>query len=580
MAKVTRKVQNIQRKKLKNLSGQFEKSALETIDENQKDFVASAKTTTNVVRYTSVQLLNRRTNRINQKNAALRTNSSVSAKQIATEKKILGTLTRRTNNKILDQKSVSDLSNKDYAAYSRLSRRNQIKYLKDSRYDSVDINNYKTSKGIHLLKKSGKNIKKSSSAAVAASSATINTPDETAKQALTRKVSSSAAQLANKAKQKVYTQVKRASQITVKKIGTVITKIVIQIVLALAGFLLPILLIIICIFLPILLLVSTFSEFFFPTERNSTAIVLPEAVEEWRPTVETYCDKYGIAEYVDLALALIATESSGNEPDPMQAAEGAYGLYCLKTQNQHGGHSHSPNGIPTGHGECSINAGIQELRDALKKANVENPDDIDHIMVAIQGYNFGMDGWINWINQHGGKYTLELATTYSVTKMPIGAKGTPSHAQKVMQYYSSSYSANEHHDIDSNGKWRWPLDGYTTISSDYGWRSDPFSGATTLHNGIDFPAPSGTNIHAVADGTVTWANYSTTAGNWTGIAHGNGITSVYMHQSVLLVAPGTKVKKGDVIGLVGTTGSSTGNHLHLGVQKNGKYVNPWDYLTK
>ena len=71
-----------------------------------------------------------------------------------------------------------------------------------------------------------------------------------------------------------------------------------------------------------------------------------------------FCLLYtSIPGYVDLALALMQVESSGNEPDPMQAAEGAYGLYCLKTKNNSGGHSHSPNGIPSGHGECSVNAG-------------------------------------------------------------------------------------------------------------------------------------------------------------------------------------------------------------------------------
>ena len=94
--------------------------------------------------------------------------------------------------------------------------------------------------------------------------------------------------------------------------------------------------------------------------------------------------------------------SVGAEPDPMQAAEGSYGLYCIQTKNNHGGHSHSPGGIPKGHGECSINAGVQELRDALKAAKVENPYDIGRIMVALQGYNYGMSGWITWINQHGG----------------------------------------------------------------------------------------------------------------------------------------------------------------------------------
>ena len=172
------------------------------------------------------------------------------------------------------------------------------------------------------------------------------------------------------------------------------------------------------------------------TTAGTAASPLSDQVEKWRPMVSQYCTKYKIPDYVDLALALMQAESSGSEPDPMQAAEGAYGLYCLKTKNNNGGHSHSPNGIPTGHGECSINAGVQELRDALKKADVESPYDIDHIKVAIQGYNYGMDRWISWIKKHGGKYTLALSKEYSDTMMPAGAKGTPNHAEKVMKYYS------------------------------------------------------------------------------------------------------------------------------------------------
>lgn len=186
----------------------------------------------------------------------------------------------------------------------------------------------------------------------------------------------------------------------------------------------------------IFLLTALMSAADMGTTAGTAASPLSAQVEKWRPSVTQYCTKYNIPDYVDLALALIQVESSGNEPDPMQAAEGAYGLYCLRTKNNNGGHSHSPNGIPSGHGECSINAGIQELRDALKKAGVESPYDIDHIKVAIQGYNYGMDRWINWIKKHGGKYTLALSKEYSATMMPAGAKGTPNHAEKVMRYYS------------------------------------------------------------------------------------------------------------------------------------------------
>lgn len=172
------------------------------------------------------------------------------------------------------------------------------------------------------------------------------------------------------------------------------------------------------------------------SSQSTQSAALSPAVEAWRPIVQKYCDKYKIGDYTDLALALMMQESGGAEPDPMQAAEGSYGLYCLKTKNNSGGHSHSLGGIPKGHGECSINAGVQELRDALKAAKVKDPYDIGRIMVALQGYNYGMSRWIQWINQHGGVYTLALSREYSRTMMPAGAKGTPEHAQLVMRYYT------------------------------------------------------------------------------------------------------------------------------------------------
>ena len=126
----------------------------------------------------------------------------------------------------------------------------------------------------------------------------------------------------------------------------------------------------------------------------------------------------------------------------------------------------------------------------------------------------------------------------------------------------------------------WPCPGYTTVSSDFGYRSDPFTGKTTYHSGIDIPAPSGTPIVASASGTVAWSNMNATAGNWVGINHGNGVYTVYMHMSVRLVAEGATVSQGQTIGLVGTTGSSTGNHLHFSVRQNGGYVSPWNYISK
>ena len=124
----------------------------------------------------------------------------------------------------------------------------------------------------------------------------------------------------------------------------------------------------------------------------------------------------------------------------------------------------------------------------------------------------------------------------------------------------------------------WPCPGHTNVSSGFGYRSDPFTGKQTYHSGIDIPAPAGTPVVAATSGTVAWANYSSSAGNWIGINHGNGVYTVYMHMSALLVSAGTSVSAGQTIGLVGTTGSSTGNHLHFSVRKNGVYVSPWNYV--
>ena len=137
----------------------------------------------------------------------------------------------------------------------------------------------------------------------------------------------------------------------------------------------------------------------------------------------------------------------------------------------------------------------------------------------------------------------------------------------------------------ASGKWTWPVPGHMTISSDYSMRSDPFgSGSTSMHNGIDIPAPSGTKIVAASDGTLAWANYSSTAGNWIGINHGNNVYSVYMHQSSFAkgLKVGQKIRKGQTIGYVGTTGNSTGNHLHFEIRMGGaggtERRNPHDYL--
>ena len=113
-----------------------------------------------------------------------------------------------------------------------------------------------------------------------------------------------------------------------------------------------------------------------------------------------------------------------------------------------------------------------------------------------------------------------------------------------------------------------------SLSSSYGMRVHPITGKLARHNGVDIPAPYGTPIYATADGIVGRAQRLGGYGNYVEIEHGNEIETRYGHMSSYVVRPGQQVKKGDVIGYVGSTGRSTGPHLHYEVYRGGQTVNP------
>ena len=117
------------------------------------------------------------------------------------------------------------------------------------------------------------------------------------------------------------------------------------------------------------------------------------------------------------------------------------------------------------------------------------------------------------------------------------------------------------------------------FTSGYGVRSDPFRGRAAMHAGIDLAGPIGTPIYATADATVGRSEYNSGGyGNLVELEHGHGIQTRYGHLSKSLVSAGQKVKRGDVIGLMGSTGRSTGSHLHYEVRIDGKAVNPVPFL--
>ncbi len=146
-------------------------------------------------------------------------------------------------------------------------------------------------------------------------------------------------------------------------------------------------------------------------------------------------------------------------------------------------------------------------------------------------------------------------------------------------------AASDQHDSNtgqnssgSSGRLMWPVPSCHSISSGYGYRIHPVTGERKLHAGIDIPCSTGSTIVAAESGTVIAAGYNAYNGNYIKIRHGNGIATMYLHCSRLLVSNGSHVRRGQTIAKSGATGMVSGAHLHFVVQKNGSYVNPSNYL--
>ncbi|MCG6874189.1 MAG: M23 family metallopeptidase [Betaproteobacteria bacterium] len=153
---------------------------------------------------------------------------------------------------------------------------------------------------------------------------------------------------------------------------------------------------------------------------------------------------------------------------------------------------------------------------------------------------------------------------------------------KQMEWHTEHLGMIEGSMVESRAKARQlptslPVAG-TWRASGFGWRIDPITGQAAVHEGIDFIAESGTPIRAAAAGVVAFAGYHPTYGNLVEVDHGGGLLTRYAHASKLLVKQGEFVKRGAVIAKVGTTGRSTGSHLHFEVRQNGKALNPTPFL--
>ena len=149
---------------------------------------------------------------------------------------------------------------------------------------------------------------------------------------------------------------------------------------------------------------------------------------------------------------------------------------------------------------------------------------------------------------------------------------------EMKQIESEIYALTNLDSEYSGGIMAWPAPGYTTITSPFGYRIHPIFGVQRFHTGLDIGSPLGSSIIAANKGTVVKTAYSSSYGNMIMIDHGGGILTVYAHLAEILVNTGQEVERGTIIAKSGSTGWSTGPHLHFEVRINGEYVDPLTYL--
>ncbi len=301
---------------------------------------------------------------------------------------------------------------------------------------------------------------------------------------------------------------------------------------------------------------------------NGTAAVSAD-VERYSEVILKYAKENGIEGYFEIIKCIMMAESGGRGTDVMQCSECPYNTRYSK----------APNSIKDVN--YSIETGIKYFAECLKQASCKNSSDISRISLALQGYNFG-NGYIGWALKKYGGYSQSNAKEFSdMMKAKLGWSnyGNPNYVSAVLKYYFDTSISGE----GASG-WGSPFPGRnwkSAVTSEFGYRTDPITGKKgTFHAGMDIAFPVGTNISAVREGTVTAVNYYTTGyGYHIIIDHGGGYKTLYGHCSALLVKEGEKVTKGQVIAKVGSTGKSTGPHLHINVYLNGKTQNPRNYIN-
>lgn len=293
--------------------------------------------------------------------------------------------------------------------------------------------------------------------------------------------------------------------------------------------------------------------------------------------LEKYTKLYGISDYIGLAYALIMVENPGTDgtDDIMQSSESA---------------GYPGPGYLTG--EASVNQGCKHLAQQIKNGQDQNVD----IWGVMQGYNFG-SAYIPWLSNRGGVNTTDLAEVYSRTVVAPSLGNTTGatypYVNAVSQADGRTYlyvnGGNFHYaamirqyvKVNESSGYVIPISKPVTVTSEFGYRYHPITGSYELHNGIDLVNGNATTpIYASAAGEVVISgSYPDWYGNYVVIKHSDGLYTGYAHQSQLRVSVGDTVNQGQQIGNMGTTGPSTGPHLHFQFFTNGPWPSNSDFIN-
>ena len=239
---------------------------------------------------------------------------------------------------------------------------------------------------------------------------------------------------------------------------------------------------------------------------------------------------------------------------------------------------------------CMVHTAFSWIADLVE--SVKNPADIYEIMgidnisdlICVAGnaddgyylaYKQGIDEKLDEVVKRYNKGSRQYVKKDVIKKMLDAELYTqyPNLGGKIGKEADVKIGESSNGGSDFSGTLYWPTDG-TEITSYFGPREAPTAGASTNHGAIDIGVSTGTNVYACLDGTVTIAQYSDSAGSYIEIDHGNGYVTKYMHNSQLKVSVGDKVTAGQVIALSGSTGYSTGPHVHFQIEKDGEKVDP------